>query len=236
MTAFTLTVESDDLARIFTNALAFFPARSPVKTALLTVDVLHDGATLIATGTDTYTIGRDYCDARNVMHDGPRGNFVVPIELNREGWADIEKQARADKGQTGTLHFVPGDALIFHPSGKTKAEKGVAQDVTGVETTVLVSGDAMTTRDVWSLCDELLTRLEERPSHVMTFDPALFVRFNKVKAPGDWEAEKVLDFAYQGESEPMLAKVGPTFVGAIMPVDRAKYAVEQAPDGQDGLW
>lgn len=232
MSAFTLTVESDDLARIFTNALAFFPARSIVKTALLRVY----GGSIEATGTDTYTVGRDWCEVREWNSEaGAMDALPIVIELDREGWADIEKQARADKGKTGRLEFTPGDALVFRPGGQ-KAENGVAQDMTGKLSTKLTNSETLESREVWQLCDELLERMAERPMiepHVIAFDPDLFTRFHRVKPSGD--AEKVIDFLYQGEGNPMLAKIGPTFVGAIMPIDRATYAANQ-DGGQDALW
>jgi hypothetical protein len=202
-----------------------------VTTALLKVwsDCLE------ATGTDTYTIGRDECRARDFQSNADPGDMPIQIELDRDGWRDIEAQARKDKGYTGRLEFIPGDALIFHPGGP-KAEKGVAQDKTGKGTTQFTNRDTLDTRDIWDLCDELLTVLQSRElqvPHIFTLDPSLLVRFNKVRSSGN--ADRVMDFNYQGEGHAILVKIGPTFIGAIMPIDREVYAANQ-DDGQEGLW
>jgi hypothetical protein len=108
--------------------------------------------------------------------------------------------------------------------------------MTGKLTTKLTHSDTLESREVWALCDELLERMTQRPPEepdVIAFDPDLFTRFRKVKSSGDMD--KVIDFVYQGQGNPMLAKIGPTFVGAIMPIDRAVYAANQ-DDGQDALW
>lgn len=233
MPGFTVTVESDDLARVFTNALAFFPARSQVKTALLRVwpDSIE------ATATDTYSMGRDVCGTRNFQHDMTGADFPIRIELDREGWQDIEKNARKDKGKTARLEFVAGDALLFRPGGD-KAETGVAQDVTGEQTTSLIHGETMESREIWDMVDDLLDRLTETPvetPEILAFDPQLIIRFNKVRTPKDWDGEKILDLIYQGNAQPMLAKVGPSFVGAIMPIDRQVYAENQT-EGEMALW
>jgi hypothetical protein len=90
----------------------------------------------------------------------------------------------------------------------------------------------------WDACAELLTRYAEQPLEtpdVLCFDPALFGRFQKVKLSKSVKAEKVLDFLYQGRDAPMLAKVGPSFVGLIMPINRVAYAANQE-DGDESLW
>jgi len=56
-----------------------------------------------------------------------------------------------------------------------------------------------------------------------------------VKTSKSVEADTILDLLWQGQAEPMLAKVGPSFVGAIMPIDRDVYVSNQ-PEGQEALW
>ena len=215
MTGFRLTLESEEFARIMTNALAFFPARSIVDTAQLRVwpDRIE------ATGTDTYTLGRDYCGLRDF--NSTATEFPIRVELDREGWQAIEKSARMDKKATGVLEFRPGDCLTFIPSGENdKAEVATSKDMTGNGTPFRVEGDEMSRTALWEMCDELLTRLEATGGDIRCFDPNLFGRFGKVKIP-KIENQKVVDFLWQGQMRPMLARVGPTFVGAVMPIDRS---------------
>lgn len=230
---FRLNVEADDLARIMGNALAFFPARSPIKTAELRVWPDR----LMATGTDTYTLGRDYCPAWNFNSTAPDHATPIRIELDRDGWRAIEAQTRKDKGNPGILEFRPGDCLTYRPGGD-KAETVAGKDVTGTADSFLISGDKVRRREVWDLCDDLLERMSEVPEempNVMCFDPNLFGRFSKVKLSKEVKADKVLDFIWQGQGQPMLAKVGPTFVGCIMAIDRGSYA-ENQEDGNESLW
>lgn len=219
---FRLTVDSAEFARVMTNALAFFPARGIVDTAQLRVwpDKIE------STGTDTYTLGRDYCEATNFQSVGTE--FPVRIELDREGWQAIEKNARFDRKGFGILEYRPGDCLTFYPQGDNdKAEIATAKDMTGQGTPFKIEGDEMSRTILWEMCDVLLTRLEEIPGEIRCFDPTLFGRFGKVK--GHKGTDKVVDFCWQDDMRPMLAKVGSTFVGAIMPINR------EAREG-DELW
>lgn len=226
MTAFDIQVDPLELSRVMANALAFWPAKSPVATGRL--EIGHD--TITATGTDTYTIGRDTC----LLREPSNLTDTVTVELGREDWAAVERQARKGKGHPARLTYVPGDSLVFHPSSKTEAEPVECADMTGRGTT-LVNGSTLESRDVWALCDELLTRLDVDGER-LTFDPEYFGRFKKVKAPGDFGSEAVLDFVFQGDAEPMLAKYGPSFVGAIMPIDRVAYVAAQGEEAESGLW
>lgn len=237
MTGFRINVDSEELGRVMGNALAFFPARSPIPTA----ELLVWPDRIMATGTDTYTIGRDWCDAHN-FQCVDRIEPPLSIELDRDGWKEIEAQARKDRGTKdnpagpGTLEYRPGDCLTFYPGGD-KAEQATAKDVTGILTPKLSNGETM--RDVWDLSQELLERMTETPAEQpdrMTFDPTLFGRFQKVKVSKSVDADKVLDFIWQGQGEPMLAKVGPTFVGAIMTIDRGAYNENQPEGSEEMLW
>lgn len=214
-----------------TNALAFFPARGQVNHALLSFwpDKVE------ATGTDTYTLGRDQCQAED-FQTADKAAFPVRVELDRDGWKEIEPQARKDKGYTGYLEYRPGDSLTFRPGGE-KAEVATARDFSDEPWGYRINGaqkDAF-----WDMCDELLTRYGresgEAPS-AMAFDPALFGRFSKVKLSKATDHEKILDFWYQGQGAPMLAKVGATFHGLIMPIDREGYVEGQGDGSQDNLW
>lgn len=232
MTRFRVKVEADHLARVMGNALAFFPARSPIKTAQLRVYPDR----LVATGTDTYTLGRDECPIMSIEVDG-KPSIPVEVETDHAGWKEIEAQARKDKGNTGLLEYLPGDCLTYYPGGN-KAEVATGKDETGNDKPFKVDGGEVERVAVWGLCDELLQRVKHNPTEapeVLCFDPSLLGRFGKVKLDAAVKAEKVVDFVYQGAGQPLLAKVGPTFLGMLMPIDRDVYA-ENQDDGQEGLW
>lgn len=232
MSSLGFNVESINLARLLANGLVFFPARSVVKTGR--VRLWPDR--LEVTTTDTYAAGTDSCPAEFLGANDPPRAWPVSLELDRDGWRDIEKQARADRGNVGRVEYRAGDCLHFACGDGIR---GVAKDVTGKLTTRLVSGDALASESVWALTDAMLERLRGEPTVAperLTFDPALLGRFGKVRTPDSWGGGKVLDLIYQGPGEPLLAKVGPSFVGAIMPVDRAAYVDAQGPEGQAALW
>lgn len=225
---FRLRVEADHLARVMGNALAFFPAKGQVDTARLQI-VVPDR--IIATGTDTYTAGQDSCPCDG--YTSPNESALMQtVELDRDGWREIEAQTRKDKGETGVLQYEPGDCLIYMPGGR-KASKAVAIDMTG-KSTARFSTDGITTQGVWELIDDLFHRLGEQETR-FTFDPDYLARFSKVKIDKALGLDRVVDLAHQGDDEPMLAKVGPTFMGAIMPVDREVYT-ERQPEGQESLF
>jgi hypothetical protein len=227
VTGFNIQVESEEFARIMTNALAFFPARSVVDFASLRFwpDRIE------ATATDTYTMGRDWCSADT-------GLSCVTVELERDGWRAIEEVARKDSGNWGRLDYYPGDCLVFSPGvseyRNKPLEPATAKDMTGKPWPCLIH--ELQGLEFWQACDELLERYDDPPTDnpdVLCFDPALFGRFQKVKLSKAFKGEKVLDFYYQGKEAPMLAKVGPTFRGLIMPINRSRYAENNS---NEGLW
>lgn len=226
VTGFSVNVESAEFARILSNTLPFFPARSPVKVGRLE----FEPGSIVATATDTYTIGRDTCDLDADI-------APIAVEVNREGWQALQETARKDKaGGWGRIEYHPGDALVFTPStneykrGKTVEllNPVAARDMTGERWEFTVEG--LEGVEFWRMCDELLERMD---GDVRAFDPDYLGRFGKVRLPKDSETDKVLDLLWQGQTEPMLARVGPSFIGAIMPVDRLTYAEN---NGKDALW
>lgn len=235
-------IEAEELARVLSNALAFFPERSIVKRARIKIG--YD--CLEATATDTYTIARDECPAETLASQetpapgrngvssgaisGHRNSLPCFLEVNREGLRALEEQARKDRGNWGRLDWIPGDCLTYVPTGD-KANLVSAQDVTNTPWDMTVEG--LAGEKFWNMCDDLLTRLDA--GEVRAFDPQYLGRFGKVKTSKSVEADTILDLLWQGQAEPMLAKVGPSFVGAIMPIDRDVYVSNQ-PEGQEALW
>jgi hypothetical protein len=214
------TASSEELARVAYNALAFLPARSMVKTARL--ELSPDG--LRATGTDGYAIGQDACPVED--YSGPSGGLTVHVD--RSVLADLDSAGRKDKKGFGRLEVKPGDGLVFRPGNNDTPTAG--QDLSA------------TAEPVWDFIDDLFTRLAGRPPslpELIAFDAALLARFSKVKAPkvkkGDTNLERCLDMAVFNAKEPILIKIGPTFRGVIMPIDRDVHR-ENVEQDDGGLW
>ncbi|MFC9231023.1 hypothetical protein ACFTZI_19020 [Streptomyces decoyicus] len=212
----SVTLPSEEMARAVYNAHAFIPARSMVKTARLELGP----AGLRVTGTDGYAIGQDTAPVED--YEGPADG--VTLYVDRAALADLDTGGRKDKKGFGRLEVKPGDGLIFRP---------------GNNDTPTATQDARAQADdaVWGMVDSLFTRLEGRPlalPELVAFDPALLARFSKVKAPkGKDGLGRALDMCVFDSKEPILCKIGPTFRGVIMPIDRE---VHEENVGQDGLW
>ncbi|MGW6571684.1 hypothetical protein ACWGAN_05845 [Streptomyces sp. NPDC054945] len=210
------TLPSEEMARAVYNAHAFLPARSMVKTARLHLSP----AGLRATGTDGYAIGQDTAPLED--YDGPREG--VTLHVGREALADLDTAGRKDKKGFGRFEMSAGDGLIFRPGNNDTPT--AAQDAS-----------AQADERVWEMLDSLFTRLEGRPlavPEVVAFDPALLARFSKVKAPkGKDGLGRALDVLIFDSKEPILCRIGPTFRGVIMPIDRDVHAENVGPDG---LW
>jgi hypothetical protein len=214
------TVPSEDMARVVYNALSFLPARSMVKSARL--ELSSDG--LRATGTDGYAIGQDWCPVED--YSGPQGGLTVHVD--RSVLADLDTAGRKDKKGFGKLELRPGDGLVFRPGNNDTPSAG--QDLSA------------TAEPVWDFIDDLFTRLAGRPlalPELVAFDAALLARFSKVKAPkvklegSGANLERCLDMCVFNAKEPILIKIGPTFKGVIMPIDRDVHAENVGPEG---LW
>ncbi len=213
------TLPSEEMARAAYNALAFLPARSMVKTARIEIGP----AGLRITGTNGYAVGQDTAPVED--YNGPQGGLTVHVD--RSVLADLDTCGRKDKKGFGRFELRPEDGLIFRPGNNDVPATG--QDV---------SGEA--DDRVWAFLDDLFTRLERRlPTlpELVAFDPALLAMFSKVKAPkvktGDSNLERALDMCVFDSKEPILIKIGPTFRGVIMPIDRD---VHEENVGPEGLW
>jgi hypothetical protein len=210
------TLPSEELARAAYNALAFLPARSMVKTARVQLGP----AGLRVTGTDGYAIGEDAAPVED--YNGPEGGLTLHVD--RGVLADLDTAGRKDKKGFGRLELRPRDGLIFRPGNNDTPTAG--QDASGQDD-----------ERVWAMLDSLFTRLEGRPPsmpELVAFDPALLARFSKVKAPkGKDNLGRAMDMCIFDSKEPILIKIGPTFRGVIMPIDRD---VHEENVGQDGLW
>jgi hypothetical protein len=198
-------VPSEELARVAANALAFLPARSKYKHARLSIGLGVVGIT----ATDGYAVGSDHTLATTT------GGGSVYVD--REALAELDKAGRADKKWSGDLEVFPGDCLKFTSSDGTEVAVPIHEPV----------------EELWVAVDGLFERLDggaPRLPAVVALDPQLLMRFSKVKAD---KAERIADFVITDPEAPILVKIGPSFRGIIMPVNRGAHA---ALVGEDGLW
>jgi hypothetical protein len=172
------------------------------------------------TGTDGYAIGQDSAPVEE--YDGPAEG--VTVHVGRDVLAELDTAGRKDKKGFGKFEVKPGDGLVFRPGNNDVPTAG--QDAA-----------AEADEALWSMLDVLFTRLDGRPVSVpelVAFDPGLLARFSKVKAPkGKDGLGRALDMLIFDSKEPILCKIGPTFRGVIMPIDRD---VHEQNVGTDGLW
>jgi hypothetical protein len=210
------------MARVCANALAFIPARAQVATTR--VEVWPDGFRV--TGTDGFAIGQDTAPMDD--YDGPPDG--VTFHVTREALADLDSAGRKDKKGYGRLVYKPGDGLIFRPANNDVAT--AVQDVTD-----------QAHPELWGAIDGLMEKLENREPvlpEVLCFDPALLMRFSKVKAAKKTtkagnNLERAMDLYIFNNEEPILVKIGATFRGAIMPIKREVHR-ENVEEGDGGLW
>lgn len=207
MTQFSIA--APELARLTHNALAFMPARSAVKVCRL----LLDTSALYITATDLYTAGTDWAGC--ITDDDAQ------IDLSREDLQTLDKIARAKKKEEIRIEIRHQDGLSI-------------EDDNGAWMPFLDASSQRQPEDLWERVDEMLTRLE-RVSPVipetLMVDPAFFSRFGKVKCDG----ETIADLYISSPDDPILVKIGRTFRGAFMPVDRAEASQSESV-GPAALW
>jgi hypothetical protein len=200
------TIPAPELARLTHNALAFMPARSAVKVCRLT----YFFPVLEITATDLFTIGRDFATV-----GGAPGE--ASIDLSREDLQALDKAARAAKKEDARVIIRACDGMEY-----------MAEDVHG---SFLDSSAQRNPEDLWARCDELLARLA--PEHLCLIDPKFMNPFGKIKASGG--AETIADLSISDAGSQISVKIGATFRGAIMPVDREEAEASEEV-GPEGLW
>lgn len=210
MTRFSIA--APELARLTHNALAFMPARSAVGVCQVyrgPMDLLITATDLFAVGTDSATILRGETDRSE------------SIDLSREDLVTLDKVARAKKKDEVRIE-------IRHQDGMS------VLDDNGSWMPFLDASERRTPADLWERVDESLRRLE-RVSPVipglLAIDPSIMSKFGKVKCAG----ETIADLYISDPAEPILVKIGSTFRGAIMPVDRVTASQSESV-GPEGLW
>lgn len=195
-----------DLARVLNNALVFVPARSRVPYVRVSIG----GGYVIATGTDSYTVGTDSAAAMTADS--------TTVYVERKDVQELEKAARLAKKEDVVL----------------EVKRDVATDLHHIRLTVgdVYIGPFLTAKDedadlVFKHVDVLMDRLDRQEPvalHTIAFGPDLFARFSKVRG----ERDHTMHVIPQARDKPALVRIGPTFRGAIMPI------VPIEPE--EGLW
>jgi hypothetical protein len=221
MTEFT--IPAPELARLTHNALAFMPARSAVKVCRLMLSMHPEppyNDELIITATDLFTVGRDY--AAVCSNDGgPNAHW---IDLSRGDLQERDRAARGKKKEDLTIRIVHEDGLSV-------------KDDNGAWIPFLDKSAQRNPEDLWSRVRELLDGMESGPNMLppkcLTIDPKMLSAFGKVKPANGKEC--VADLYLRGNEGQILVKIGETFTGAIMPVDREEAEASNGI-GPEGLW
>jgi hypothetical protein len=204
------SIAAPELARLTHNALAFMPARSAVKVC----ELVYDRGEVSMTATDLYAAGRD-------VSFGSIGLERAVVDISREDLLTLDKLARAKKKEEIRIQIRHGDGLSV-------------EDENGVWMPFLDASNQRQPADLWGRVDEMLTRLERVSPTIpeaLLIDPALMARFGKVKHSG----ETIADLYIADLAGPILVKIGKTFIGAIMPIDR-EMAEQSEQIGPEGLW
>jgi hypothetical protein len=203
-----------DLARVLGNALAFIPAASRVKYGLI---AFSEGV-VYTCGTDSYAAGTDYAAAEIEWYaagiEEPYGVLV-----DKAGLTALDRAAREAKKAEVDI-TVEGLDVVLYLDEKTEPVR-------------VPHYEDDTTRDLHDSVAEMIATATVRPpttTGVLCVDPQLVSRFGKVKT--DKTARRA-DLYMTEEYGAVLVKIGPTFKGLFMPVERETHA---ANVGSDGLW
>jgi hypothetical protein len=210
------SIAAPELARLTHNALAFMPARSAAKVCRVTFAMNGTIGYLQITATDLYSTGRDHS-----VFETSDSSPVVSIDLSREDLLTLDKIARGKKKEEVRLQIRHGDGMSV-------------EDENDAWMPFLDASGQRQPADLWNRVDGMLTRLERVSPAIpeaLLIDPALMARFGKVKHSG----ETIADLYIADPAEPILVKIGETFIGAIMPVDR-EAAGQSDQIGPEGMW
>lgn len=203
-------VLSAEFARTLDNGHSFLPARS----RLPYVRVTFFPEFVSATATDGYAGGHDFCPTEYV-----EGRAPLTVGIARDDAAALAKAARADKKGTGRISVTVAQVVTY-----TDTEG----NATTVEALPTIADEA-----AWQAVDDLLHSLEDRGASLpqtVLFDPGLLMRFSKVKCE---KGDRAADLRITGPHDPVMVRIGPTFRGFVMPIDRGTY---EANSDDDETW
>lgn len=187
-----------ELAQILNNAFVMVPARAQHKHFTLSIGV----GFVMAGGSDQYIAGIDYAEAQTT------GDVNRSVSLDRDSVEDIERVARLDGKKNNVILTLENDKLTL-----------AYQTDEGVQYFTTETGKPEV--EVWNLIFDLMDPEDFTPDfpRYSAFNPSLFARLSKVKAEG----KEAMDIWWgRQDGRPALAKLGPSFVALVMPLDRER--------------
>ncbi|EFC86451.1 hypothetical protein [Parafrankia sp. EUN1f] len=215
-------VDGPALARVLANVLAFCPARSPYPIVRLDIGPGY----VEVSACDTYTVGIDTVEAKT---SGEWSGAVERLDAQA-----VEKAIRAERKTD--VHLTLGEVdpqggrllTMVIPGGQSIGTPARVRPLEGRGDSATLFGT--TEAELFDLVDELAARIArrtERPGEPrpwpldVYFQPSLLAPFAKVRPAG---ASPVMGMRIVEPEIPILIKIGPSFRGAIMPVqpDRAE--------------
>lgn len=207
---------ASSLARALGNALAFMPARNRISH----VGIFVGREVKVAGCKDGYVAGVDVVATQGEIH----GDSEAAVFLTPETADLLKAYLVAHKKHSISVVADEVGALV------------IDSPIDGQITFECAQGDAASTdrdRGLYEGVFKLIAAGELRRNTipgVLMIDPGLMTPFAKIKADsGDRKADLLIG----DPAAPILVKIGPTFKGLIMPVDRERNAEHT---GEDGLW
>jgi hypothetical protein len=200
-------MDADALVRAAGNVAHVHKKNPNLRSVLFTLS--PGGLTIL--GGDPYAAAHDTAPVESCT--AARGLPVV-FELPREGLDAVASFCRTHAKQSVRLEWFPGDGLVLAAGSSRESVE---------------DGAGLTPPAAWAALEELFERYED-PSSVFLLDMALASRFRLVKSDKN---ERRADWMIRDPEEPILVKVGPSFRGLMMTIQREKHAEAV---GQEGLW
>jgi hypothetical protein len=205
-----LDTYAPSLAVALANALAFLPAKSKIPYAAIRLSA----GGVYTSGTDSYAAGTDHAPALRYL--GSEASTTALVD--RDGLTELERCAREAKQVNATVEAKRDQLTVTPNDGRAKTVP------------IYVHEGAL---QLHNTIADIIGSAERRTASipgVLCVNPAYFSRFQRVKAD---KAGRMADMLLGGSEDPVLIKIGPTFKGLIMPVDRA---TNSRNIGQEGLW
>jgi hypothetical protein len=211
-----IMTSADALARACYNALLYCPKREPWAFAL--VLVTRGGVSLLT--TDGYALARAECPALT-PEDMASG---VAFKIERADLEALETRARSGKKERLSLEFNMKTREIWY-RGEDEEDDICMQDVFD-ESLEENSWDEINL-DVFR---ELISAREVDPqTRRVILAPEYIRKIGQLKKDKNQGA----DFAFSGELDPALIKVGEGFWLIIQPIDRERH---RAALGEEATW
>jgi hypothetical protein len=210
------TVNAVELCRLIANVTPW--GKGAVEVVRLRLDEPQDGEqfpSLSMLASDNFTAGEDRLAVSSATGIG------TVAYASTKGLEALATAVRASKPGKNT-------AVVFELD-----DRGLTLCPPGTEVPVSSGSEGANKPNLWPKLDELFDYTVDRPAslpvHCM-INPEYLARLNKVRSD---RTDRMADFEFGGEYEPVLVKIGPSFRAVIQPIDRQVHADNV---GEDGLW